>query len=211
MTSSWAAGSDRTGVEGRSREVGTGERKSPGLTGTVGKKQTGTQGSETEYTASAVQLGKCPIPRTGEKMEESMKRGDIVKVREGAKYTGQTMPWTEEKTGKIILKKGSIVYHSSDAKLSIFRAKVTCFFVDSPCCGHVYALHITEDITIDSYDTEVRIELNKNSKIQYLGRKYIKYDYDTRVEEFDSCGRSQGWGPKKTIIDNTYLPAGLRR
>jgi len=132
-----------------------------------------------------------------------MKKGDNVRITESAKYKGQDITWTERVTGKVTLKKGSFVFHSSDKKLVSFRSKTTCFFIDSPCCGHVYALEITEDITIDCYDTEVRIELNENSKIQYLGKKYIKYDYEIRVEEFDSYGKSQGWGPKKTLIDNT--------
>lgn len=117
-----------------------------------------------------------------------MKKGDFVKVAKNAYYTGQDMRWTEQVTGKKTYKAGAKFYHFSDRKLNSFLDKKTCFFdEDTEIVGHCYVLTIERDMTLDVYSNEVRINLDENSNIQYIGK--IRYNFNKRYS-YIKWGRS---------------------
>jgi len=112
-----------------------------------------------------------------------MKKGDYVIVSENAMYNGQDMKWTEKRTKTKVLKTGTKLIHCSDAKLTSFVEKETCFFTSDRGNGHVYVVTLTKDIIASMYGSEeARIEINTNNvTIQYAGwrgkSKKTKYAY----------------------------------
>jgi hypothetical protein len=132
-----------------------------------------------------------------------MKKGDFVKVKENADYSGQDMAWTEEKTGKNTYGKGHVFYHFSDSKLNGFYPKTTCFYDEEKTIpGHCYAYILDRDINIETYCNEVRLNLKETDNLIYLGKVTYERDYTKKEKQYDSCGRFQGWGPVVTIKDN---------
>jgi hypothetical protein len=106
-----------------------------------------------------------------------MKNQQLIPVDENAKYNGQYMKWTEECTGIEKIKKGTILYHFSDKKLKSFLPKKTCFFLEDRSFGYCYIIKLKTDIEIKTYGSEIRINIDKNTKIYYVGRIYNKIDY----------------------------------
>lgn len=112
-----------------------------------------------------------------------MKKGDYIQILSNAKYSGQYMSWTEEKTGSGILPKGTKLLHTSDTKLLQFREKETCFFTDDRGTGYIYLVTLLEDVEVEYYGyEEVRFEITSNNiQIQYMGyrgkSKVTNYEY----------------------------------
>jgi len=105
-----------------------------------------------------------------------MKKGDYLKITSDAKYDGQDMRWTETFKEKITLKAGTMLYHSSDKKISEFLSKETCFFLDDRMENYCYVAVLKKDVVVDYYESqEVRLEINENNcSIQYVGTiRYI--------------------------------------
>lgn len=73
-----------------------------------------------------------------------MKKGDVVLVTNVAKYSGQDMDWTEPKTSAGTLPKGTILYHTSENKLTAFAPKETCFYTDKRGSNHMYTVELLE-------------------------------------------------------------------
>lgn len=130
-----------------------------------------------------------------------MKKGDRVEISVKSKYQGQTMRWTEVKTGEKKINAGDIWYHVSDDKMKYFYPKETCFGDKKYSEGHYYALKIINPITVTCYGyDEIRVDLDfhkNNVEIIYIGTvKKIK------------TGRSiykgvYGFLPEYKEIDNT--------
>ena len=108
-----------------------------------------------------------------------MKIGDIVEITELAIYDGQYMAWTETRTSSEVTKSEIKAYHYSDSKLNSFVPKITCFF-DDFCDwleGYIYEITIPAGTQIARYDTEIRVDLNENMTLKYIGRNKRLYDY----------------------------------
>lgn len=124
-----------------------------------------------------------------------MRKGAYIQIKENGKYSGQDMNWTERKTSSKIIDSEVKVYHYSDTKLNVFRAKTTCFFDTKKSVeGHVYELTIPVGTYVEYYDDEVRINLTENMKIRYIGQIIVNRDYKVN-------GRPGN--PFITINDNT--------
>jgi len=106
-----------------------------------------------------------------------MKKGDFVTINENQKYSGQDMRWTEQVTGTTTLKSGTKLYHFSDRKLIGFFPKETCFFLTKKSFGHVYEMTLKEDTNVRLYSDEVRIDIDENDKIKYIGDIKIIREY----------------------------------
>ena len=99
-----------------------------------------------------------------------MRKGDTVKVRSSAKYTGQNMDWTEILTGVEVLTEDLKVYHCSDTKLTAFVPKTTCFFDSKDLMeGFVYEYVIPAGSKIEKFCSEVRVALTTDDELRYLG------------------------------------------
>lgn len=124
-----------------------------------------------------------------------MKKGDFVEIKENGKYSGQDMGWTEIMTSSEVTKSEFTVYHYSDKKLNEFRQKETCFFDEKiKIEGHVYELTIPAGTYIERFDNEIRVELESNLKIRYIGEIKFKRDFT----EKGTYGN-----PYITVIDKT--------
>lgn len=118
-----------------------------------------------------------------------MKRGDLIKISKNAKYKGQFMNWTEEHTGKALLKAGTKLYHSSNKRINEFLTKETCFFFNVTAPGYTYCLLLDEDVEVNVYDDEVRLMLTENMKMYYIGeKKYSHFQpYNEKYPQFGEC------------------------
>jgi len=124
-----------------------------------------------------------------------MKRKDFVPVTETAKYAGRTMNWTEECTGNITIPAGTKLYHFSDTKLNALRPKTTCFYTDDRGTGYCYVLTAEKDYNVPSFGSEeVRIDLTEKSRIQFVGRVYVKTYYE----------KQKIWDDRRECMDYPY-------
>jgi len=110
-----------------------------------------------------------------------MKKGTIVKVSEEARK-GHGEYFIDQFSGNITLKKGDILYHSSDKLIKEFASGFTCFNINNYCCGYVYAIKITKDTVMRSWNAgeEVRIDLEETDTLTYIGKCIAKYDYEKK-------------------------------
>lgn len=133
-----------------------------------------------------------------------MKIGDRVEIKENAKYTGQDMAWTETRTSSEITRESIKAYHYSDKKISSFVPKITCFFdsFSDFIEGYIYEVTIPKGCHVNRYDSEIRVELNEEMSLKYIGRNQRNYDYKN-----GGCGNptiitnsNTIFGKSKTII-----------
>lgn len=101
-----------------------------------------------------------------------MKKGDMIQVKQNAKYDGRTMNWTETRTATKKLESGTF-FHVSGTKLQAFLPKETCFADKKYGEGYYYAMKIIAPVIVDFYDDdEIRIDLeeySENVEIYYIG------------------------------------------
>ena len=129
-----------------------------------------------------------------------MKKGDKVDINIAYNYTGQDMDWTEITTETKLLKKGTKLAHRSSTKLTKFKEKITCFSqdVEVVTSGYNYICILKKDIVVDTYDDEVRININNDIvDIFYIGKTSIIVT-DEKIEKRDRMGRIY-YEPKKIL------------
>lgn len=117
-----------------------------------------------------------------------MKKGDIIEIKQSAKYDGKSMRWTETKTGTKKIAVGETWFHvSSYEKLKSFFPKETCFADQKYSEGYYYALKVISPITVDCYDDdEIRIDLEKyrnDVEIYYIGTITGKNENGKRIRK----------------------------
>ncbi len=101
-----------------------------------------------------------------------------VKVEEGSIKGSENGRWTEIYTGKQIFPKGTKLYHFSEKKINNFIATETCFFTSDRGLGYCYIIVLENDMELRTFGIdEVRIGIDKNTEIKYIGKTYCKYDY----------------------------------
>jgi hypothetical protein len=105
-----------------------------------------------------------------------------VKISHNNNYEGRDIQWTEEFTGQEKVEAGRIFYHSSRSYIDVFAPEMTCFFENKIArYWFVYTIVIKNDIVVDTYGDEVRIDLEKNRnnvEIYYIG----ELDYTRKRE-----------------------------
>ena len=120
----------------------------------------------------------------------------ILSVSISAIYKGQDMRWTEQMRDWGKAEKDIILYHYSDRQVKSFYPKVTAFFPEKVMYGDdrkegkrigeefVYAIKIKKNrlMSRSVAEDEIRIELNENDELQYLGKveKYFVKINDLR-------------------------------
>jgi len=131
-----------------------------------------------------------------------MKKGTQIQVSSEARYNGQDMSWTETFTGtEKIGNGGEWVFHSSNEKITSFRAKEICV---SPYeygkhlmktnskkkdvisrfywKKFIYAIFLPEGFEVDTYSgDEYRFELTEGMRVVFLGTVYEAYLGSERV------------------------------
>lgn len=107
---------------------------------------------------------------------------NTVKVSKDYKYNGQDMPWTEKMSPWQKAESDMYLYHFSDDKIKGFVPKETSFFIDRRSIGHVYRIKIKKDRMIHPSQTgeELRINLNENDLLEYLGEDTYKNGHITK-------------------------------
>jgi len=118
-----------------------------------------------------------------------MKIGDYVCVKANGKYPGQAMKWTENLLSVQITKSPIVLFHSSEEKITGFRAKEVCFHEGYAIRGYVYALELPTGTEIERYQgREVRVALTENMKIRFLGKMSCDWSFlgDGTVKELSS-------------------------
>jgi hypothetical protein len=133
-----------------------------------------------------------------------MRKGQRIPVKENAYYPGNTVNWNHERDipVRVKLNPGTVLYHWSDGKISTFCAKTICTFdTDARGTGHCYAIIIQQSTMATMYGDEARIDIDENSKIIYMGRRYVKKYYDKPKVPLGWQGK-YGWTYPSKIIDN---------
>ena len=121
-------------------------------------------------------------------MKKQTEIGTEIKISANAKYYGQDMRWTEQKSWEGWTDEKMCLFHFSDDFIESFCPKQTCFFTDANAHGHCYLFIFPKGVEAAFYPTnEYRMDLRwANPKIYYLGeRRYDNHaEFAKKANEF---------------------------
>ena len=107
--------------------------------------------------------------------------------------------WTEQYSGEVTMKAGTVVFHNSISEIEEFFPVATCFSFDPGvvCDGPIYALIFKKDTIVSLFDDdEVRLDLGEHRndvEIYYAG-------YRTTERKYDEFGRVLRFGGARKIL-----------